>query len=38
MVISSLGDTFFKENMYANYGDLGSAIKRLVDDFRRCQE
>ena len=34
MVISSLGDTFFKENMYANYGDLGSAIKRLVDDFQ----
>ncbi len=34
IVISSLSDNFFKENMYANYGDLGLAIKKLVDDFQ----
>ena len=26
----SLQDSFFKENMYANFGDLGIAIKQLL--------
>jgi vacuolar protein sorting-associated protein 45 len=34
IVISSTNDGFFKENMYSNYGDLGLAIKKLVDDFQ----
>ena len=34
IVISSHSDGFFKENMYANYGDLGMSIKKLVDDFQ----
>jgi vacuolar protein sorting-associated protein 45 len=34
MVISSSADVFFQQNMYANYGDLGLAVKKLVDDFQ----
>jgi vacuolar protein sorting-associated protein 45 len=34
IVISSSSDAFFKENMYANYGDLALSIKKLVDHFQ----
>lgn len=34
-VLSASGDPFFASNMYANFGDLGMAIKALVDDFSR---
>lgn len=30
-VVSSAQDGFFKKNMYANFGDVGMAIKNLVD-------
>jgi vacuolar protein sorting-associated protein 45 len=34
IVVSSASDGFFKKTMYSNYGDLGSAVKKLVDDFQ----
>lgn len=30
-VVSSLHDSFFKANMYLNFGDVGMAVKNLVD-------
>ena len=30
-VVSSLHDAFFKDNMYLNFGDVGMAVKNLVD-------
>lgn len=35
MVLSSEQDTFFKSNMYENFGDIGMNIKRMVDDFQQ---
>lgn len=33
-MLSSEQDTFFKANMYENFGDLGNNIKRMVDEFQ----
>lgn len=33
-MLSSQQDTFFKANMYENFGDLGANIKKLVDEFK----
>ena len=30
-VLSAHQDAFFRANMYANFGDLGMAVKQLVD-------
>lgn len=30
-VVSSLHDEFFSKNMYSNFGDMGMAVKNLVD-------
>lgn len=38
IVVSGSGDAFFKENMFANYGDLGSSVKKLVDDFQQVSK
>lgn len=35
VVLSSEQDSFFKENMYENFGDIGMNIKRMVDDFQQ---
>ncbi|KAL8110941.1 hypothetical protein AgCh_026634 [Apium graveolens] len=35
LVLSSEQDTFFKANMYENFGDIGMSIKRMVDDFQQ---
>ncbi|KAK1371893.1 vacuolar protein sorting-associated protein 45-like [Heracleum sosnowskyi] len=35
VVLSSEQDTFFKANMYENFGDIGMSIKRMVDDFQQ---
>ncbi|GAV58819.1 Sec1 domain-containing protein [Cephalotus follicularis] len=35
VVLSSEQDTFFKANMYENFGDIGMNIKRMVDDFQQ---
>lgn len=34
VVLSAEQDPFFKENMYKNFGDLGIAVKDLVDKFQ----
>ncbi|XP_057449525.1 vacuolar protein sorting-associated protein 45 homolog [Lotus japonicus] len=34
VVLSSEQDSFFKANMYENFGDIGMNIKRLVDEFQ----
>lgn len=33
-MLSSEQDSFFKANMYENFGDIGMNIKRLVDEFQ----
>jgi hypothetical protein len=33
-VLSPESDSFYKQNMYANFGDLGVAIKQLVDEYQ----
>ena len=35
LVLSAREDSFFAENMYANYGDLGASVKALVDEFQQ---
>ncbi|XWS25014.1 hypothetical protein CRYUN_Cryun27aG0034400 [Craigia yunnanensis] len=35
VVLSSEQDSFFKANMYENFGDIGMNIKRMVDDFQQ---
>lgn len=34
VVLSPQLDKFYEKHMYDNYGDLGKAIKSLVDEFR----
>jgi len=34
IVLSPETDQFYKENMYANFGDLGMSIKNLVDKYQ----
>ncbi|XP_057543668.1 vacuolar protein sorting-associated protein 45 homolog [Amaranthus tricolor] len=35
VVLSSEQDSFFKANMYENFGDIGMNIKRMVDEFQQ---
>lgn len=35
VVLSSEQDSFFKANMYENFGDIGINIKRMVDEFQQ---
>ncbi|XP_038885382.1 vacuolar protein sorting-associated protein 45 homolog [Benincasa hispida] len=35
VVLSSEQDSFYKANMYENFGDIGMNIKKLVDDFQQ---
>ena len=32
--MSARQDDFYKRNMYANFGDIGVAVKELVDEFQ----
>ena len=34
IVLSPLQDTFFEQHMFDNYGDLGQAVKGMVDTFQ----
>lgn len=34
-MLSSEQDSFYKANMYENFGDIGMNIKKLVDDFQQ---
>ena len=36
--MSSEQDSFFKSNMYENFGDIGMNIKRLVDKFQEMSK
>ncbi|EPS65099.1 hypothetical protein M569_09678 [Genlisea aurea] len=35
VVLSAEQDSFFKTNMYENFGDIGMNIKKMVDDFQQ---
>jgi len=35
IVLSPTQDEFFARNRYANFGDLGSAVKQLLEDYQR---
>jgi vacuolar protein sorting-associated protein 45 len=35
VVLSSSDDTFFRDNRNANFGDLGTSIKQLLDEYQR---
>lgn len=35
IVLSARQDPFYRKNMAANFGDIGSAVKELVDEFQR---
>ena len=35
VVLSIDGDNFFRENMFANFGDVGMAIKRYVEAYKQ---
>lgn len=35
VVLSSEQDSFFKANMYENFGDIGMNIKQMVDEFQQ---
>ena len=34
IVLSPASDEFFRAHMFANYGDVGEAVKRAVDDYK----
>lgn len=38
LVLSSDQDSFFKSNMYENFGDIGMNIKNLVDEFQQVSK
>ncbi|KAL5997127.1 vacuolar protein sorting-associated protein 45 [Asimina triloba] len=38
VVLSSEQDSFFRDNMYMNFGDLGMNIKRMVDEFQQLSK
>nr|XP_048331887.1 vacuolar protein sorting-associated protein 45 homolog isoform X1 [Ziziphus jujuba var. spinosa] len=38
VVLSSEQDSFFKSNMYENFGDIGMNIKHLVDEFQQISK
>jgi hypothetical protein len=35
IVLSARQDEFYKQHMYANFGDIGAAVKSLVDEFQK---
>ena len=36
VVLGARQDDFFRKHMYANFGDLGMAVKGLVDEFQKA--
>ena len=38
VVLGARQDDFFKKHMYANFGDLGMAVKGLVDEFQKAHK
>lgn len=37
-VLSSTQDSFFARQRYANFGDLGSAVKEMIDEYQRSSQ
>lgn len=35
LVLSASQDKFYSDHMYSNYGDLGMAVKAMVDEFQK---
>ena len=35
IVLSARQDDFYRKHMYANFGDIGAAVKDLVDEFQK---
>ena len=35
MVMSARQDEFYQKHMYSNFGDIGMAVKTLVDEFQK---
>ncbi len=35
IVLSARQDEFYRKHMYANFGDIGAAVKDLVDEFQK---
>ena len=35
LVVSARQDEFYRRHMYSNFGDIGMAVKTLVDDFQK---
>ena len=33
IVLSPASDEFFRNNMFANYGDIGEAVRRMLDEY-----
>eukprot|EP01038_Epipyxis_sp_PR26KG_P008102 gene8102-10973_t len=38
VVLSATQDDFFAKNRYANFGDLGTAVKQLLDDYQKTSK
>ncbi|GMH01037.1 hypothetical protein Nepgr_002876 [Nepenthes gracilis] len=38
VVLTSEQDSFFRANMYENFGDIGMNIKRMVDEFQQIEK
>lgn len=38
VVVSCTQDEFFAKNRYANFGDLGTAVKNLLDDYQKASK
>lgn len=38
VVLSATQDDFFRRNMYANFGELGEAIQKLLQDYQRSSQ
>jgi vacuolar protein sorting-associated protein 45 len=38
VVLSPVDDSFFRENLYSNFGDLAMSIKSLLDDYTRSHK
>ena len=37
-MLSADQDSFFREHMFSNFGDFGSAVKQMVDDFQKLSK
>ena len=35
VVLSAAADPFYAQHQHANFGDLGTAVKQLLDDYQR---